>query len=119
VAFSYPSRKDFEVLKDISFTAKKGETIALVGPSGSGKSTLAALVLRFYDPLEGRILVDGTDSREYSLTELRNQMAIVPQDVLLFGGTIEENIAYGKPGASKEEIMEAARKANALNFIES
>ncbi len=119
VAFSYPSRKDFEVIKDISFSAKKGETIALVGPSGSGKSTLAGLILRFYDPQEGRILIDGKNSTDYSLTELRNQMAIVPQDVLLFGGNIKENIAYGKPDATIEEIIEAARKANALSFIES
>ncbi len=119
VAFSYPSRKDFEVLKNISFSAKKGETIALVGPSGSGKSTLAGLILRFYDPQEGRILIDGKNSTDYSLTELRNQMAIVPQDVLLFGGNIKENIAYGKPDATMEEIIEAARKANALSFIES
>ncbi len=119
VAFSYPSRKDFEVLKNISFSAKKGETIALVGPSGSGKSTLAGLILRFYDPQEGRILIDGKNSTDYSLTELRNQMAIVPQDVLLFGGNIQENIAYGKPDATMEEIIEAARKANALSFIES
>lgn len=119
VAFFYPSRKDFEVLNDISFSAKKGETIALVGPSGSGKSTLAGLILRFYDPQEGRILIDGKNSTDYSLTELRNQMAIVPQDVLLFGGNIKENIAYGKPDATMEEIIEAARKANALSFIES
>lgn len=119
VAFSYPSRKEYEVLKDISFSAKKGETIAVVGPSGSGKSTLVSLLLRFYDPESGRILIDGKNSKEYSLTGLRNNMAVVPQDVLLFGGTIKENIAYGKPGASMEEIMEAAKKANAFDFVNS
>ncbi|MES2591643.1 MAG: ABC transporter transmembrane domain-containing protein [Bacteroidota bacterium] len=118
VAFTYPSRKDIQVLKQISLTAKKGETIAIVGPSGSGKSTLIGLLLRFYDPESGTILIDGKDAKSYSLTELRNNMAIVPQDVLLFGGTIKENIAYGKPNATIAEIVEAARKANALEFID-
>lgn len=120
VSFHYPSRKDFQVLKNISFKAYQGETIAIVGPSGAGKSTITNLILRFYDPdMSGKILIDGKDSKEYSLTELRSQMAIVPQDVLLFGGTIRENIGYGKPNASMEEIIAAARKANALSFIES
>lgn len=119
VSFFYETRPDFQVLKNITFTANKGETIALVGPSGAGKSTIASLVLRFYEPQSGEIIVDGKSTKEYSLTELRNNMAIVPQDVLLFGGSIKENIAYGKPNATIEEIVEAARKANALNFIES
>lgn len=119
VAFFYPSRKEVQVLKSVSFSAKKGETVAIVGPSGSGKSTMAALLLRFYELESGKILIDGKDSREYGLTQLRNQMAIVPQDVLLFGGTIKENIAYGKPDATVEEIIEAAKKANAHEFIES
>ncbi|MEO5645120.1 MAG: ABC transporter ATP-binding protein [Bacteroidia bacterium] len=119
VAFSYPSRKDFTVLQDISINIKPGETVAIVGPSGSGKSTTAQLLLRFYDPDKGTISFDGKDAREYDLTELRENMAIVPQDVLLFAGTIRENIAYGKPGASEAEIIEAAKKANALTFIES
>jgi ABC-type multidrug transport system fused ATPase/permease subunit len=119
VSFTYPSRKEIEVLKGISLTANKGETIAVVGPSGSGKSTLVGLLLRFYDPQSGSILIDGKDNKAYSLTELRNNMAIVPQDVLLFGGTIKENIAYGKLDATISEIAEAARKANALEFIES
>jgi ABC transporter fused permease/ATP-binding protein len=119
VAFTYPSRKEMQILKNISITVKKGETIAIVGPSGSGKSTLVALLLRFYDPQSGKILVDGIDAKTFPLTELRNNMAIVPQDVLLFGGSIKENIAYGKPMASISEIAEAARKANALDFIDS
>jgi ABC-type multidrug transport system fused ATPase/permease subunit len=119
ISFAYPTRKDFPVLDNISFEARKGETIAIVGPSGSGKSTLAGLLLRFYDPLGGQVLFDGKDAKEYDLTALRQNMAIVPQDVLLFGGTIRENIAYGKPGATAEEIIEASRKANAYDFIES
>jgi ABC-type multidrug transport system fused ATPase/permease subunit len=117
LAFTYPSRKEIKVLKNINLSVKKGETIAIVGPSGSGKSTIVSLLLRFYDPESGAILIDGKDARQYPLTELRNNMAIVPQDVLLFGGTIRENIAYGKPGATDKEIEEAARKANALEFI--
>ncbi len=119
VAFTYPSRKEIQVLKNITLEAKKGETIAVVGPSGSGKSTLIGLLLRFYDPEKGILYIDEKDAKSYSLTELRNNMAIVPQDVLLFGGTIKENIAYGKPNASISEINEAARKANALEFIET
>ncbi|HTL82253.1 MAG TPA: ABC transporter ATP-binding protein [Bacteroidia bacterium] len=118
-AFVYPTRKDFRVLENISFEAKPGQTIAIVGPSGSGKSTLAQLLLRFYDPEKGEILFDGKDARNFDLTELRENMAIVPQDVLLFGGTIRENIAYGKPGATDAEVHAAAAKANALTFIES
>ena len=119
VAFTYPSRKEVRVLKNINLTAKKGETIAIVGPSGSGKSTLIGLLLRFYDPERGTLLIDGKDAKSYSLTELRNNMAMVPQDVLLFGGSIKENIAYGKPSATIAEIAEAARKANALEFIDT
>jgi len=119
VAFTYPSRKEIQVLKNINLTAKKGETIAIVGPSGSGKSTLIGLLLRFYDPEKGTLLIDGKDAKSYSLTELRNNMAMVPQDVILFGGSIRENIAYGKPTATIAEIAEAARKANALEFIDT
>lgn len=119
VSFVYPSRPDFQVLKKVSFKAEKGETIALVGPSGSGKSTIASLVLRFYEVNDGNLFFDGKNVAEIGLTELRENIAIVPQDVLLFGGSIAENIAYGKPGASEAEIKEAARKANALDFIES
>ncbi len=119
VAFTYPSRKEIQVLKNISFEAKSGETIAFVGPSGSGKSTMTSLILRFYEPELGTILIDNKSIDKYTLTELRNNMAIVPQDVLLFGGTIRENIAYGKPNATLEEIEAAARKANAHDFISS
>ncbi|HAP69887.1 MAG TPA: multidrug ABC transporter ATP-binding protein [Flavobacteriales bacterium] len=119
VQFRYPSRQDISVLNGVSFDAKQGETIALVGPSGSGKSTIASLVLRFYDPDSGTITIDGINTKEMGLEFLRNQMAIVPQDVILFGGTIRENIEYGKPGASLEEIEEAAKKANAHIFVDS
>jgi ABC-type multidrug transport system fused ATPase/permease subunit len=119
IQFTYPTRPDFQVLKNVSFSAKAGETIALVGSSGSGKSTLASLALRFYEPNSGQYTIDGKLSSDYELTELRDQMAIVPQDVLLFGGTIRENILYGKPSASNDEIIEAAKQANAYDFIMS
>jgi ABC-type multidrug transport system fused ATPase/permease subunit len=118
VAFSYPSRKEVEVLKDVNFTADFGQKIAIVGPSGAGKSTISSLLLRFYDITSGEILVDGKNIYDYDLENLRGNMSIVPQDVILFGGTIRENIAYGKPDASDEEIMLAAKQANALNFVE-
>lgn len=117
VAFTYPGRKDNQILKDISFDANSGEKIAIVGPSGTGKSTIASLILQFYSPDSGQILYDGVPSKDYLLTDIRNQVAIVPQDVLLFGGTIRENIGYGKLDADAEEIIKAARRANAHNFI--
>lgn len=117
VAFSYPSRKEVQVLSNISFTAEKGQKIALVGPSGAGKSTIASLLLRFYDISGGRISVDGKDIYDYDLEVLRGNMSIVPQDVILFGGSIRENIAYGKPDASDVEIETAAKRANAFDFI--
>ena len=119
VCFSYPSRRDIQVLKDVTFNVEKGKQIAIVGPSGSGKSTIAGLIFRFYDPESGNITIDGKELNDYELSQIRNQMAIVPQEVMLFGGTIKENIEYGKPNATEEEIFEAAKKANALEFIES
>jgi ABC-type multidrug transport system fused ATPase/permease subunit len=118
VSFRYPSRPEVAVLRDVSLAAQPGEVIALVGPSGAGKSTLTALLLRFYEPNQGRLLIDGRDARDYELGWLRGHMALVPQDVLLFGGSIAENIGYGRPGASAEEIRAAARQANAAEFIE-
>ncbi len=117
VGFAYPSRPEVTVLKNLTFSAEAGKIVALVGPSGAGKSTIAALLLRFYDPQHGRIVFDGRAATEYGLHELRSQMALVPQEVLLFGGSIAENIAYGKPGASQAEIEAAARRANAHDFI--
>ncbi|HEY4323329.1 MAG TPA: ABC transporter transmembrane domain-containing protein [Mucilaginibacter sp.] len=119
VVFAYPSRPELTVLNDISFDAGAGQKVAIVGPSGSGKSTMAALILQFYHPQSGAILFDGKPAADYSLTDIRNQVAIVPQDVMLFGGTIRENIAYGKLSASKDEIIQAAQRANAHHFITS
>jgi ABC-type multidrug transport system fused ATPase/permease subunit len=118
VAFSYPSRKEIKVLKDVNFTANFGQKIAIVGPSGTGKSTIASLLLRFYDIDSGEILIDGKNIYDFELENLRGNMSIVPQDVILFGGTIKENIAYGKPDATEEEIILAAKQANAFNFVE-
>lgn len=119
LSFNYPTRADFQVLKNITFKANIGETVALVGSSGSGKSTIASLISRFYDPVNGEILIDGKNSKDYSLTDLRKKIALVPQDVILFAGSIKDNIAYGKPNATMQEIEEAAKKANAFDFINS
>jgi ABC-type multidrug transport system fused ATPase/permease subunit len=117
VSFTYPSRNDVPVLIDVNFVANAGETVAIVGPSGAGKSTIIQLLLRFYEPDLGSIYFDNKKSTSYNITELRNSIAIVPQDVLLFGGTIFENIAYGKPNATEQEIRQAADSANASEFI--
>jgi len=117
IAFSYPSRKEVQVLHNVSITAEPGEQVAIVGPSGAGKSTIAGLLLRFYNPDKGQLLFDGRPAETIPISQLRKQMALVPQDVLLFGGTIRENIAYGKPDATREEIEAAARKAHAHEFI--
>jgi len=119
IAFSYPSRPEMQILQDVSFKADLGQQVAIVGPSGAGKSTLVALLLGFYKPTHGAILFDGKDAAGYPLSQLRKQMAFVPQDVLLFGGTIFENIAYGKTNATREEVEDAARKAYAHAFISS
>ncbi|OUJ72530.1 ABC transporter ATP-binding protein [Hymenobacter crusticola] len=119
VVFSYPTRPDVPVLQDIDFCIAAGEKIALVGPSGAGKSTIAGLLMQFYPLSGGHILVDGRDVRQYDLTALRRHIGIVPQETLLFGGTIRENIAYGKTDATDAEIQAAARKANAWQFIQS
>jgi len=119
VVFSYPSRPEIEVLKEVSFEAAAGQRVAIVGPSGSGKSTMAALILQFYHPQSGFIAFDGRPASDYTLTDIRNQVAIVPQDVMLFGGSIRENIAYGKLSASNEEIIRAAERANAHEFVSS
>ena len=117
VLFAYPSRPEATVLRDLTLRADAGKVLALVGPSGSGKTTIASLLLRFYDPQGGQILFDGRPAMSYGLGELRGQMALVPQEVLLFGGSIAENIAYGRPGASQTEIEAAAQRANAHDFI--
>ena len=117
VAFSYPSRKGVQVLKNVSFSANHGQKIAIVGTSGAGKSTISSLLLRFYNIESGSILIDNKDIYDYDLENLRGNMSIVPQDVILFGGSIRENIAYGKPEATEEEIILAAKQANAYNFV--
>ncbi len=118
VHFRYPSRADVPVLQGLSLRVEAGEQIALVGYSGAGKSTIAQLLMRFYEVNSGQILVDGKNIRDYDITALRRAIAIVPQEVMLFGGSILENIAYGRPGATEAEVLEAARKANALEFID-
>ncbi|QNR24841.1 ABC transporter ATP-binding protein [Croceimicrobium hydrocarbonivorans] len=118
LSFSYPNRPDTKVLNNLSFEVKAGEQIAVVGPSGAGKSTLVSMILNFYQPESGELLFDGRPATDYQLSALRDHMAVVPQDVFLFGGSIRENISYGKPGASEEEIIEAAQKANAWSFIQ-
>lgn len=119
ISFSYPSRPDVKVLNDISLDIGKGKSIALVGASGVGKSTIIQLLLQYYKPNSGAIYVDGKDITTYNLTGYRKNIALVPQEVLLFGGTIRENLLYGKPNATDEELKEAAIKANAWEFIAS
>ena len=118
VRFRYPSRPGAVVLENFELEIAPGERVALVGPSGAGKSTVTALLFRLHDPESGELLIDDRPARDYPLGWLRNQMAMVPQEVLLFGGSVAENIAYGRPGASREEIEAAARQANAFDFIQ-
>ncbi|MCY8203565.1 ABC transporter ATP-binding protein/permease [Bacillus sp. N12A5] len=118
VSFQYEKEKE-NILHDVSLKVNRGETVALVGMSGGGKSTLVSLIPRFYDVTSGRLLIDGTDIRDYEARSLRNQVGMVLQDTFLFSETIRENIAIGKPDATLEEIMEAAKAANAHEFIMS
>jgi ABC-type multidrug transport system fused ATPase/permease subunit len=118
LTFRYPTRPEEDVLTSINLTISANQMVALVGSSGAGKSTIAALLLRLYEPTSGSILFDDRESQEFSISTLRRQIALVPQDVFLFGGSIKENISYGKPGATDDEIYSAAEKANALEFIE-
>jgi ATP-binding cassette subfamily B protein len=117
VSFHYPSRPETAALNRFSLHIAPGETVALVGPSGAGKSTAFQLLLRFYDPARGRVLMDGVDIREADPAAVRARIALVPQDTVLFGATARENIRYGRPGASDAEIEDAARAAAAHEFI--
>ena len=119
VTFAYPGETESPVLKDISFKAKPGETIAFIGSTGSGKSSLVNLIPRFYDVTLGKILVDGVDVRDYQLKALRQKIGFIPQKALLFTGSIEENLKYGKSDATSEELQAAADIAQAKEFIES
>lgn len=118
VGFSYPAAEGKRALDRISLEVEPGQCVALVGPSGAGKSTLASLLLRFHDPQEGAVLVDGVDVRRYRIAELRGAIGLVPQEIMMFGGTVAENIRYGKPGASDAEVKAAAEAAQAHAFIE-
>lgn len=118
IDFAYPSRPDVEVLKGFNLQVAAGQKVALVGASGAGKSTIVQLLMKFYTLQSGKITVDGKDISNQNVTELRQNLAIVPQEVILFGGSILENIAYGKPGATLAEIEDAAKRANATEFIE-
>lgn len=116
LTFAYPTRPAVKIFQDMSFEIRQGTNVAIVGPSGGGKSTIASLILRFYSPSEGKILIDGKDISEMNVKSLRRKIGIVSQEPVLFSGTIAENIAYGKPNATRQEIVKAARQAN-CNFI--
>ena len=118
VKFHYPTRPDLPVLKGVDILVNEGEKVALVGQSGSGKSTIIQLLMSFYQVDSGEVLIDGKSLYEYDLLSLRKKIGIVPQDVILFGGTIRENISYGDTEASEEQIIEAARLSNSLEFID-
>ena len=117
VSFRYPSRPEQLALRDFSLNIKPGETVALVGPSGAGKTTAMQLLLRFYDPQQGRILIDGVDVSQADPAAVRARIALVPQDTVLFGASARENIRYGRPGATDAEIETAAKAAAAHDFI--
>ncbi len=117
VTFHYPTRPDTAALNDFTLDIQPGETVALVGPSGAGKSTVLAMLLRFYDPQGGRITLDGIDLRALTMADLRGTIALVPQETVIFSGTAADNIRFGRKGASDEEVREAARAAEAHDFI--
>ncbi|MEY3240822.1 MAG: hypothetical protein RIR11_2260 [Bacteroidota bacterium] len=117
IYFSYPTRSDVPVLKGVSLNIKSGQKVALVGQSGAGKSTIMQLLLQFHHPISGKITLEGTNIHDFDLASYRNNFAIVPQEVILFGGTIKENVLYGKPDAPDEEVTAALRKANAWDFV--
>jgi ATP-binding cassette, subfamily B, bacterial len=119
VYFSYPGRPEFQVLENLNFKIGAGEKVALVGQSGAGKSTIISLLMRLYKIPAGKIFVDGKQIEEFNLTAYRHNLGVVPQEVILFGGTIGENIRYGNPGASEHDVRQAAQQANALEFIET
>ncbi len=119
VTFRYPTRPEEKALHDLSLSIAPGETVAVVGPSGAGKSTLFQLALRFYDPQEGRVLLDGVDIRDADPAELRKRIALVPQETIIFAASAKDNIRYGRWDASDEEIVEAAKAANAHEFLDS
>ncbi len=119
VSFAYPSNPGKKALDGVTLEVAPGTCVALVGPSGAGKSTVASLLLRFHDPLEGRVLLDGVDVRRHRLAELRGAIGLVPQDIMLFGGTVAENIRYGRPGATDAEVQAAAEAAQAHRFIDA
>ena len=118
VTFSYPARPDLPALHGMTFQVRPGETVAIVGPSGAGKSTVFSLILRFYDPDSGKVVIDGVDIREADPAAVRARIAIVPQDVTIFAGSARDNIAFGRPRASSAEIEQAAKDALADEFIE-
>src|SRR5690606_37235386 len=117
VSFAYPVRQDSRVLENISFEVKPGERVALVGPSGAGKSTIFHLLLRFYDPLEGRVLIDNVNLTEADPAAIRRHIALVPQDVVIFSGTVRENIRLGRPDASDADIEKAGALALVDEFV--
>lgn len=117
LSFEYPSRPDEPVLQGISFHIKANQVVALVGASGAGKTTITSLLLKLHEPTEGQILFDKNDSTSIPLSTLRSQIALVPQDIFLFGGSIRENICYGDPDATEQQVIEAAKQANAWEFI--
>lgn len=118
VTFSYPTRPEIPALRDVSFEIVPGQKVALVGPSGSGKSTIASLLLRFYDPQEGSVTLDGVNLRAFDPDRLREQIGVVAQEPVLFSGSVRENVRYGRPGADDEEVDAALRAANAWDFVQ-